>query len=56
MKTQEEFAKTAGSSSIVEQHPRTAPGYMTPDGDTKAVRDSAQKAFGSRMPARPYSP
>jgi hypothetical protein len=45
MKTLEEFARGGGIVIATRRLPDRAPGYMTPDADTQAVRDIVQHLF-----------
>jgi hypothetical protein len=45
MKTLEQFAKAGGIVIATRRLPDLAPGYITPDADTKAVRDIVQRLF-----------
>jgi hypothetical protein len=45
MKTLEQFARGGGIVIATRRLPDLAPGYITPDADTKAVRDIAQRLF-----------
>jgi hypothetical protein len=45
MKTLEQFAKGGGIVIATRRLPDLAPGYITPDADTKAVRDIVQRLF-----------
>ena len=45
MKTLEKFAEAGGIVIATRRLPDLAPGYITPDADTKAVRDIVQRLF-----------
>ena len=45
IKTLEQFAKAGGIVIATQRLPDLAPGYMTPDADSKAVRDIVQRLF-----------
>jgi len=45
MKTLEKFARAGGIVIATRRLPDLAPGYITPDADTKAVRDIVQRLF-----------
>jgi hypothetical protein len=45
MKTLEEFARAGGIVIATRRLPDLAPGYLTPDADTQAVRDIVQRMF-----------